>query len=352
MAECADSVLRSFTVNVGYVSLSVGVLVAFGLGAFFHWRTIAWMSIVLPALTLLTVAIIPETPVWLVRNGRIEQALKNLIWLRGDKVFASNELSQLIKRFEEDKLLEQQQNEQAQSFWTICAKRAVYKPTIIVFLFIVFFNISGTYLIVIYAVDIIVDLQLSLIEKSTATIIMSTVRLVVTILFCWLFIHVPRRKIYLLAGIGSTISTTALSFYMFADFSNDLSPATDMCIKSVLMATYVATNTGFQITPGFMIGELLPAKVRGRIAGYLYTIFSIIVFIITKIFPSMRNLIGIGGILFVWAAASLAATILIYFTVPETRGKSLDEIEDYFRYGGWIYRHRGDINDKCKRTAR
>lgn len=65
-------------------------------------------------------------------------------------------------------------------------------------------------------------------------------------------------------------------------------------------------------------------------------------------FPSMRNHIGIDGILGVWAVASLAATILIYFTVPETNGKSLDEIEDYFRYGGWIYRHR-DICGKRKR---
>lgn len=342
LAESADSVLRSFTVNVGYVSLSIGVLVAFALGAFLHWRTIAWINIVLPALTLLTFAIVPETPSWLVRNGRIEKALKNLTWLRGDKIFATNELNQLMVRFEEDNLVEKQQSEQEQRFWTIYTNKAVYKPMIIVFLFIVFFNISGTYLIVTYAVDIIADLKLSLIEESTATVIMAVIRLVVTILFCWLFMHVPRRQIYLLAGIGSTLSTIALAIYIFADFSNDVDPARDMCIKSVLMATYVATNTGFQIAPGFMIGELLPARVRGRVAGYLYTTFSIIVFIITKLFPSMQHSIGIDGILGVWAVASLAATILIYFTVPETRGKSLDQIEDHFRSGGWIYRHRGD----------
>lgn len=321
------------------------MLVAFALGAFLHWRTIAWLCMVLPILALLSIAIIPETPLWLVRNGKIEKALKSLTWLRGNKTFANNELNQLTTRFEDDKLREKQQNEQAQSFWTTCATKAVYRPTIIVFLFIVFFNVSGTYLIVTYAVDIIADLNFPLVGKSTATVIMSAIRLTVTILFCWLFIHVPRRKIYLVAGIGSTLSTAALAFYIFADFPGAVDPATDMCIKGALMTMYVATNTGFQITPGFMIGELLPAKVRGRVAGYLYTTFSIVVFIITKSFPSMRNLIGIDGILVVWAVASLAATILIYFTVPETRGKSLHEIEDYFRYGGWVYRHR-DISSK------
>lgn len=352
MAECADPILRSFTVNVGYVSLSIGVLLAFALGAFLHWRTIAWVCIVLPAITLFAIAIIPETPVWLVRNGKIEKALKSLTWLRGNKIFATDELNKLSTRFDDDKSLEKQQNEQAQSLWKICTEKAVYRPTIIVFLFILFFNLSGTYLIVIYAVDILGDLKLPMIDKTTGTVIFSAIRLAVTVLFCWLFIHVPRRKIYLLAGIGSTLSTAALAFYIFGDFSNVLDPNTDVCIKGALMAVYIATNTGFQITPGFMIGELLPAKVRGRVAGYLYTTFSIIVFIITKMFPSTRNRIGIDGILVVWALASLAATILIYFTIPETKGKSLNEIEDYFRYGGWIYRPRdNDNNGECKRTA-
>lgn len=351
LAECTDPMLRSFTVNIGYVSLSIGLLVVFALGAFFHWRTIAWFSIVLPAFTLLTFVIIPETPVWLVRNERIGMALKNLKWLRGNDFFASNELNQLTTRFEEDKLLHKEQNGKVQNiFWTMYTEKAVYRPTIIVFLFILFFNISGTYLIVTYAVDIINDLQCPFIDESMATVIMAVIRLAVTILFCSLFIYMPRRKIYLLAGIGSTLSTTALVFYIFADFSNNVEPSTDACIKGILMATYVATNTGFQITPGFMIGELLPVKMRGRIAGFLYTAFSIIVFIITKLFVTMRNLIGIDGILVVWTVASFAATLLIYFTVPETKGKSLDEIEDYFRHGGWIYRRR-DVRDKCKHSA-
>lgn len=328
------------------------MLLAFALGAFLHWRTIAWVCVVMPAITLFTIAIIPETPVWLVRNGEIDRALKSLTWLRGNKILGTNELNKLSSRFDDDESQEKQQNEQAQSIWKICTKKAVHRPTVIVFLFIIFFNLSGTYLIVIYAVDIVNDLKLPMIDKSTGTVILSAIRLAVTVLFCWLFIHVPRRKIYLLAGIGSTFSTAALAFYIFAGFSNGLDPATDVCFKGTLITMYVATNTGFQITPGFMIGELLPAKVRGRVAGYLYTTFSIIIFIITKLFPSMRNQFGIDGILVVWALASLAATMLIYFTIPETKGKSLDEIEDYFRYGGWIYHPRENVNNgECKPNA-
>lgn len=338
LAECADPYLRSFTVNVGYVVLSSGMLVPFVLAAFFEWRTIAWASIVIPTIGLFTIFIVPETPVWLVRKGRIEKALKSLIWLRGNQSHATIELNQLTARLEADKLREKERNEETQNFWTICSKKAVYRPTLIVFLFIILLNVSGTYIIVLYAVDIVTALELPRLNRSVVTIAMSSIRLTVTVLFCWLFMHVPRRKIYLIAGIGSTLSTTALAIYIFANVSTAVGPEIDMCVKCILMTTYIATNTGFQITPGFMIGELLPGRVRGRVGGYLYTTFSISIFIVTKMFPSVRNCVGIDGILLVWAMGSLAATILIYFTVPETKGKTLHEIEDYFRYGGWIYR--------------
>lgn len=100
---------------------------------------------------------------------------------------------------------------------------------------------------------------------------------------------------------------------------------------------FVATNTGFMIAPGFMTGELLPAKIRGRLAGCIYTYFSIVTFVLNKFFPNLKY-IGITGVIFVFGLASLATTLLIYFMVPETKDKSLLEIEKHFQMHGWIYK--------------
>lgn len=347
LAESSDPHLRSLSVNMGYVSLSTGMLVPFALAAFFGWQTIAMACIVLPTIILFSIAIIPETPVWLVRNGHNAKALQSLTWLRGNQVNANNELNQLTTRLEADKLREE---EQKQSFWAICAQKAVYRPTIIVFCFIILLHISGTYVIVLYAMDIVHALELPMLNTTSATILMFSVRVTVTVLFCWLFMHVPRRKIYMFAGTGSTLATTTLAIYLFGDFSKDIDETIDVCVKGALMAIYIATNTGFQITPGFMIGELLPARVRGRVGGYLYTVFNIATFSVTNLFPSVRESIGIEGVLIVWATASLASTILIYFTVPETHGKTLHEIEDYFRDCGWIYRQRTPARQQTGKT--
>lgn len=304
------------------------------------WRTIAWANALIPLIVLIAMRKMPESPVWLVRNKQIETAKRNLLWLRGNRILAAKELYNISVSFEEEILLQKTKTgEKEESFLEQFKIKSVYRPSIIVLLFILFFNISGTYVIVFYAVDIIASLQLPMINKSAATVIMAIIRLAVTILFCWLFIHVPRRKIYLAAGIGSAVSTITLAIYIIA-MPENVSPVIDITVKSFLMSAYVATNTGFQIAPGFLIGELLPAKLRGRIGGYVYTMFSVFVFILAKIFPFVRNAIGISGIFIQFGLASIATAALVYYAVPETKGKSLSEIEDYFRHGSWNYRHR------------
>lgn len=338
MAECADSNLRSSAMNVGYVSLSIGFLVTFALGGIMNWRSLAWTGIILPILTLIGLAfVVPESPIWLIRHDQKSKALKNLIWLRGDINIARVELNQHSTRLNEEKA--NAQRLPASSLWRDFCQPYALKPIVIIFSFILLLNLSGTYLIVYYALDIISEANL-VIGTKNANVILSTVRLIVTIVFCWLFMHVRRRRIYLIAGIGSTISSFALGLFLHVG-KNALENRSILgghWIVGLLFVIYVATNTGFMIAPGFLTGELLPARIRGRFAGYIYTFFSIVTFVLMKGFPLLFDQIGIVGALFIFGAASLLTTALVYFMIPETKGKSLLEIEHYFQQHGWIYR--------------
>lgn len=341
IAECADSNLRSFAMNVGYVSLSIGFLLTFALGGIMSWRSLAWSGIILPILTLVGLTfILPESPIWLLRHDQRSKALKNLIWLRGDRNIARIELNQHSARLNEEKA--NAQRSPAASLWRDFRQPYALKPIVIICSFILLLNLSGTYLIVYYALDIISKANLT-IGTQNANVILSAVRFIVTIIFCWLFMHVRRRRIYLIAGIGSTISSFALGYFLYEGknvFGNQT--ILDNCIVGSLFVIYVASNTGFMIAPGFLTGELLPARIRGRFAGYIYTFFSIVTFVLMKVFPLLFDQIGLAGVLFIFGAASLLTTALVYFMVPETKGKSLLEIEQYFQQNGWIYRSQSN----------
>lgn len=339
LAECTDSDFRGITINVGYVSLSVGFLLTFSLGAVMNWRYLAWSGIIFPMVTLFGLFILPETPLWLIRNGNIDKAYKNLLWLRGDANIARNELNENLSRLNQEK--ESSQNSSAQTSLRDFLRLSVLKPIVIIFSFIMLFNLSGTYLIIYYAIHILSQVQLT-ISPTNTSVILSVVRLIVTIGFCWLFMTVKRRKIYLIAGIGSTISTLLLAGYLF--MKPDVS-AVSMFIIGSLLLIYVATNTGFMIAPGFLTGELLPAKIRGRLAGYIYTYFSVVTFVLTKFFPLSNTYIGLTGVLFVFGLTSLATTALVFFMVPETKGISLIEIEQHFQSNGWIYKRNHSTDE-------
>jgi hypothetical protein len=63
-------------------------------GAYLTWRTAAWTTVIYVVIPLLLISIwIPESPVWLVARGRVDEAEKSLKWLAGDKVTPSMPLS-------------------------------------------------------------------------------------------------------------------------------------------------------------------------------------------------------------------------------------------------------------------
>lgn len=322
------------TINAGYVSLSIGFLLTFALGAVMDWRYLAWCGIVFPVISLIGLFILPETPHWLIQKDRIEHAYSSLLWLRGDSNIAQNELNAHLFRINDEK--KSAQISQATASWRDFFKPSALKPIVIIFSFILFFNLSGTYLIIYYAIDILSQVHLAIDPKNTS-VVLSVVRLIVTVGFCWLFMKVKRRNIYLIAGIGSAFGSLALAacIYNPSIFPNET-------IKSwatgSLLLIYVATNTGFMIAPGFLTAELLPTKTRGRLAGCIYTYFSVVTFILNKFFPLLSEHIGIAGVLFVFGIASLATVSVIFFMVPETKGRSLLEIERYFQNHGWIYK--------------
>lgn len=344
--------------NVGYVTLSTGMLLTFALGVVLDWRMLAWCGIVLPIISLLALFVLPETPLWLARHDKVNKAYKNLLWLRGDATIARNELNEYLARVNQEKSNANGHNVS----WKDYTERPVLKPIVIIFAFILLFNISGTYLIFQYALDIISQVKLSISTKNM-TVLLSAIRLIVTIGFCWLFMRVARRKIYIISGIGSTISTLILAAFLLNP--SETQTIYGLVIASSLLLIYVAINTGFMIAPGFLTGEekcsflfsfyhllnftgeLLPMRIRGRLAGLIYTFFSIVTFVLNKIFPVCNEYIGIAGILTVFGIASLATTALVYFMVPETKGKSLLQIEEHFQQHGWIYKARRPSQTTC-----
>lgn len=352
IAESSEPHLRGMLIGAPFVSYSLGILLVYCLGAVFHWRHVAWSGTALPMISLMALFLAYESPVWLARNGFLSKAEKALNWLRGGELYAKIELNTLLNRIEKEKALEETADKNADSFFQLMKQPSVIKPMIIINGYHILLVLSGTYLVVFYAVDIVSEFGGEGIDTMHAAVFTAIVRLIFTILYCYLLHVVNRRTMIMMCGIGSGLCSLTLSVYMYARVGQPKSTI-DVYVAGICILGYIASNTGFMAMPGVMIGELLPAKIRGKYAGYIFSIFNLTLFGVTKIFPLVQYTIKTRGLFLIFSMASFGICILLHLLLPETKGKSLNEIEDYFGGNNWLWsrRHRSDVElSKSKKS--
>lgn len=79
----ADPGLRGFLTGSTLAFYCLGIVIIYALGATLAWNTVAFCGTILPVLALSALLMIPESPTWLVRRKKPEEARKALLWLRG-----------------------------------------------------------------------------------------------------------------------------------------------------------------------------------------------------------------------------------------------------------------------------
>lgn len=163
-----------------------------------------------------------------------------------------------------------------------------------------------------------------------------------------LFLVSPRRSIFVTAG---AISAANIFFYGFYLHYHEVNLNTDFIVKWVVSLVYHSTCAAFDIAVLLVIAELLPGRVRGSISAYIFAIFFLVdnclgfIFTPSTMILDMWPILNASGIFIVLSLATLAASGLIYMWLPETKNKSLTEIEHECKAHQWFYDQR---RSQCK----
>lgn len=197
VGETAYPGLRGFLVVGSFASYCAGILLVYALGASFNWDTVAFYAIILPVMAFIALCLIPESPAWLIRRKKIDEAKKALLWLRGGnveqvgtyefsaikeifirlnyeadltvlraiKIILINQMITEIEALDANIKADLARKSVNTSFMekissTISTIRdpGVLKPLIIINVFNALQLSSGTYIIVFYAVDMVKDM--------------------------------------------------------------------------------------------------------------------------------------------------------------------------------------------------
>lgn len=211
--------------------------------------------------------------------------------------------------------------------WKEFKKPELYKPFLIMILFFAIQQFSGIFVIFIYAAQFSLEAGIAMDEFLSAVII-GVIRCATTLLMAFVSDKFGRKPLVVASGIGMFISMLGLA--ICAKFP--LSETNFKWLPALLVFTYIFSGTlGILTLPFSMIAEMYPQKTRGFAVGITSTVFFILIFIVVKTFSCIFEYFGSVIVFSFYAFVALMGIMFGIFVLPETKGKSLQEIEENFR---------------------
>lgn len=264
---------------------------------------------------------LPESPAYLMSQGKFHQAKAALRYFRG----IDNDIDSEIKALKE--YLRSTAKNRV-TFKQLLSTRSTVKALVMSFGLMIFQQMSGIYPVLFFAQKIFTEFSISL-NPSGAAIILGFC-LVSSTYFSTMLLKVVRRRVLLMASFTAmAVNLGSLAIYFHLSFSKVSTNQTWVPLFTLcLFVSFYAAGVG--PIPWLMLREIFPANVRRRATAITAGFHWFLAFGVTKMYQNLIFMVGPGWTLWHFAVTCLIGTIFVYFFVPETKGRSLEEIQDEF----------------------
>jgi len=339
IAEVSPTKIRGTLVSMFQLLITVGILAAYVSDSYFadnnnpeSWRPMFYVGVIPAMILFIGMFFLPETPRWLMSKGREDEARKVL-----EKTEDPAVIEQSIANMRNDI-----QKDSEQMPWTEVFKPWLRNALIIAAGIMFFQQFVGINTVIYYSPEIFLKAGF---EGNQAAILASVsvgvVNVLFTILSLFLIDRIGRRKLFFIGTTGICFSLILIGL-CFA-FSGILGEYT----KIALVASMLCYIAFFAISLGplgwLIISEVFPLRVRGlgssigSLANWGFN--TLVVWTFFKMIGGFNSLfgneeMGTASTFWVFAVIAIIALVWGYFFIPETKGVSLEKIEEHWRKGG------------------
>jgi SP family galactose:H+ symporter-like MFS transporter len=326
LSEVAPPHARGWVVSLFQLAVTVGIVVAYLTDYAFAaieegWRWMLGLAVA-PALVFGTgMFFLPETPRWLIRGGHHEVAHRVLVRIRG--------FADVNVEIEEIKASLAQQAESGH--WTDLLHRQVRLALVVGLGLAIFQQITGINTVIYYAPKILQTAGFNSASGAIlATVGVGVVNVAMTIIAMFLVDRAGRRPL-LLVGIAGMIVTLGVLGLSFRYPSEQLAWIAVTCLMGYVASFAIGLGPIFWL----LIAEIYPLKIRGLAEGTAATFNWASNLIVSLTFLTLVEKLGASSTFFLYALASVLSWLFAYYFVPETKGRTLEQIEAF-----WRARHR------------
>lgn len=309
-----------------YIQLMVvsGILYTYVIGSQYEDYTFICLAcLIIPVLNLIIFLIVaPETPVYLLSKKRRKDAEKSLRILRGPNYDIHGELDELQKDLDI-------QAQKKTSLAELYSNKATVKATIVIVGLLCFLSFSGINVVIFYLKRILIASGSKTITPNNGQNIVGLIQVIMTFFSSLLVDRAGRRPLLLISDVCMAVCIGALGYYFYLKELGDEFVDGLGLLPVLSLAIYIIVfSVGFGPIPGVMMGELFTPDVKGLALGIICILGSLIEFVVVKTFDDVERAFGTGVAFGCFAVYCIFGTVFVYFVVPETKNKSLQQIQD------------------------
>ncbi|MFY0409507.1 sugar porter family MFS transporter [Solicola sp. PLA-1-18] len=327
VAELAPPRIRGRLVLTFQMAIGVGIVISTVVGATeaVDWR-ISIGAAAVPAVIMLVLMLrLPESPRWLVKQDRLDDARDALRVVRTDGVDPDPELD-TIRDLEK---AERSEGDRDRGWRGL--RRSWVRPALVVGCGIaIFTQLSGIEMIIYYSPTILTDNGFSTTAALRVSVALGVTYLVMMVVGLLVVDRVGRRRLTLIMVPGAAISLFVLgALFVTGHSGRESTPFIVACLVA-----FMFFNAGGLQLMGWLTGsEIYPLGVRA--AGTSVQAASLwgTNLLITLTLLSTINLLGVGPTMWMYGLFNVAAWIFVYLRMPELTGRSLEQIEDQLHEG-------------------
>jgi sugar porter (SP) family MFS transporter len=329
-AEMAPKWLRGRFVSTYQLAITVGILFAYladdALTGSDRWRLMFGLAVIPGVALVIGFLVMPESARWLLKMGRRDEARVSLLKVDGPEI-ADGELAQI----EKDLVAEEQEG---QASWGEVMAPSLRRALWVGIGLAVLQQVTGINAIIYYANEIFAEAGFTTAEQQAKATLwaVGVVNVLATLIAVAWVDKFGRRPLLLTGLVGMTVSLGAVGL-SFAALENTAETATSTTvggIVTVLALVVFIASFAFSMGPivWTLISEIYPNRVRGRAISVATAANWLAAFLVAQFFLSLVDAIGESTTFFLFAALCVVSFVFVWRLVPETKGRSLEEIQE------------------------
>jgi SP family arabinose:H+ symporter-like MFS transporter len=321
IAEISPAQIRGRLVSFNQLFNTIGNLVVFMVSAAIAyantpawnvesgWRYILGSGIVPGGLFFILLFIVPESPRWLVKNKKEKEAMKVL-----EKINLPENVEIEYQDIKKSIASEFEVN------YKVLLQPSLRKALTVGILVALFQQITGINAIIYYAPEIFKSAGLGSNSAMLSTVIMGVIMVVSTVVSMWIIDKVGRRTLLIYGSLTMTVLLAVVGYLFNIASSNSI-------LLIVCILVYVAAfSVSFGTVTFVIISEIFPFEVRGVAASISTFALWGGNLVVSSVFPILISKFGSSITFYIFGVISLLSLLFVLKFVPETKGKSLEQI--------------------------